>query len=176
MEARDHALHIAVENGTCPVEGDRGDGCGGVVADARQRFQPLFAIGKTAAMIAGDRFRTFLQVPRAGVVAEAGPGLHHILGVCRGKVADRRPQGEEFLEVSLDRLDRRLLKHHLRQPDAIGVGNRTFPRRCRRHPPWKVAVVTIVPFEKKCGARRLWKIAHHLPGGPFAAYTWPMPA
>jgi hypothetical protein len=51
------------------AEGDRGDGVGGVGADAGQRAQAVDAAGEGAAA-GGDGFGAGVQVARAGVIAE----------------------------------------------------------------------------------------------------------
>ena len=63
-----------------------------------------------------------MQVAGAGVVAEAGPGLHHLLARRRRQRGHRRPARDERLEIGFDGRDGRLLQHHLGEPDAIRVG------------------------------------------------------
>ena len=46
---------------------------------------------------------------------------------------DVRPFFEEVAEIGLDRLDRRLLQHDLRQPDAVRVGPHAARKSRRRH-------------------------------------------
>ena len=93
----------------------------------------------------------FLQVAGARVVAEAGPGLHDVVGSRCRKVRHLRPFFEEFSEIRLHRLDRRLLQHDFRHPDVVGIGPDAGGERGRRNPPRQVAMVGVVPGEQPAG-------------------------
>ena len=56
-----------------------------------------------------------------------------------GKMDDGWESVEESLVVTEDRSDGRLLKHDLRDPNAVGVS---------RFSPWKIASVLSVPREQ----------------------------
>ena len=91
VEPRHDPLDIAVENRRRDVEGDRGDGGGGVGPDARQ-LQQRGVIGREgAAMFRRHDAGAFQQVAGAGVVAEARPGGHDVGVLGGGEVGDRRP-------------------------------------------------------------------------------------
>jgi hypothetical protein len=78
-QPRHHALDVAVHGGGLAVEGDGGNGARRIGADAGQRAQSFLGIGEAAAMVAHDGLGTFVQVARAGVIAEPGPGGEQIL-------------------------------------------------------------------------------------------------
>lgn len=99
-------------------------------------------------MVARHGFRAFLKVAGAGIITKPRPGRHDILDRRRRQIVDIRPGGEKLQEIGFDRLHRRLLQHHLRKPDMVGIG--TFPL-CRhgwRRAPWQFAMVPVVPCEK----------------------------
>ena len=75
---RDHALDIAVHRGRRRIECNRGDGGGGVVADAGKRAQRRLARGKFSAVLLDHGARASMQVARPGIVAEPRPGLEHL--------------------------------------------------------------------------------------------------
>ena len=93
--------------------------CRGRCRGARQ---PRLAVGEAAAVVAGHGAGAGEEVAGAGVVAEPGPGGHH-LGVGGGGER-RRPSasGRRRSRNRLHRRDRRLLQHHFGEPDAVGVG------------------------------------------------------
>ena len=141
------------------AEGDRGDGGGGIVADARQRAQPCLAVGKAPAMIAHHGTRAGEQVAGAGIIAEPRPRRHHIGIVGRRKVGDGRPALGEALEIARDRRDGRLLEHDFGEPDAIGIGHRAAERR---DAPRQVARRAVVPAEQ-AGGETVWALDAHPP-------------
>ena len=61
------------------------------------------------------------EVPRPGVVAEPRPGGEHRVSRGAPRANARRKPVEESVVPTADRLDRRLLQHDLRDPDAVGV-------------------------------------------------------
>ena len=76
-QSGDDTLDIAIHRDRWQIERDRGDGGGGVIADAGQRAQA----GQIAWKAAGchHRLGAGMQVAGAGVVAEASPGREHRL-------------------------------------------------------------------------------------------------
>ena len=60
------------------VEGDRGDGGGGVGAEAGQGAQARLGVREDPAVLAGHGAGAGQQVAGAGVVAEPRPGGHHL--------------------------------------------------------------------------------------------------
>ena len=148
LQPRDHPLDIAVDDRGRPAMGDRRDGGRRVAADAGQLEQAFDRVGEPPAMFAGDDVGAFLEVAGARIVAEAGPCLHDVVGFGAGERRDIRPARDEGAEIRLHRLDRRLLQHDFREPDAVGVRPR---RRRRRHAPGQVAMVAVVPGEQPGG-------------------------
>ena len=58
--------------------------------------QAVFGVGKLSAMPLGHGLRAGVQVARAGVVAEPGPGLEHVVERRRRERVDSRPARQEF--------------------------------------------------------------------------------
>ena len=86
------------------------------------RAAPSSVSGNRPPCCAGHRLRAGMQVARAGVIAEPGPGLEHVVERRRGQRVDIRPARQEFRVIRPDRLDGGLLQHDLGQPDVIGIG------------------------------------------------------
>ncbi|ENN89095.1 hypothetical protein RHSP_01265 [Rhizobium freirei PRF 81] len=151
IEARNDTLDIAVHHGCLAIEGDRRNGGSRIIADTGERPQAVLGIGEAAVMIGSDRLGALLQIAGASVVAEPRPRRHNVI-VRRGRqIVDRRPAFQEFREIGFDRRHGRLLQHHFRQPDTIGV--RLDAARChrRRDAPGQVAVMAVVPGKQRCG-------------------------
>ena len=68
-----------------------------------------------------DFLRRAMQVTAAAVVSEAGPKLEHVVLAGGGQRIDSWEAREETVVVGDDGGDARLLQHHFRHPDAIGV-------------------------------------------------------
>jgi hypothetical protein len=112
-EAGDDAFDVAVDY-DCPApEGDRGDCSRGVAADAGKLQELGFRAWEAPVMISGHLPGTGDEISGAGIIAEAGPGAHHVRLDRRGERFDRRPSARELLEIGPDGGDRGLLKHHL---------------------------------------------------------------
>src|SRR5208283_5422933 len=105
----------------------------------------------------GDLLGAGVQVPRPGIIAEAGESADHSL--CRSgcEILHPRPFRQKRLIIGRRRLSRRLLQQDLGQPNP--VGNRRFPRR---RPPGKVPAALIPPWERPCDDRvSLCRSAEH---------------
>ena len=85
-----------------------------------------------------------MEVPRAGVVAEAIPRLRHARGRARATSRERGKALEELAVLVDDARDLRLLEHQLRDENAI---------RIARPPPWKIARVA-TDTRREAGAER----------------------
>ena len=121
-EPRDDPFDIAVDHHGPLAEGDGGDGGGGIGTDARQGQEFRLALRKRAAVTTRDGDGAGMEIAGPRIIAEPGPGLHHLGDRRRRQCVDRRPAGEEGLVIGFHRLDRRLLEHDLREPDRIRVG------------------------------------------------------
>ena len=143
IEPRDHPLDVAVDRHRPPAERDRRDRRRGVAADAGQRPQAILGVGKMSAVLRRHRLRAGVQVARAGVVAEPGPGLEHVVERRCGERFDIRPARQEFRVIRPDRLHGGLLQHDLGQPDVIGIGP-----LARRGTPRQMAAMPVVPGEQ----------------------------
>ena len=121
-EPRDDPFDIAVDRARRRVERDRRDGGGGIGADAGQRAQRRFARRKFAAVPLDHGAGAGVQVAGAGVIAEPGPGLEHVVERRRRERPHVAPARQEARIIRRDRLDRRLLQHDFGQPHAIRIG------------------------------------------------------
>ena len=91
-QPRDHALDIAVDRRGGAIEGDRRDRRRRVGADAGQAAQsPPRSSGKRPPCALNDGPGAGVEVAGARVVAEPGPGLHHLLDRRRRRAL--RPSG-----------------------------------------------------------------------------------
>src|SRR5690606_10377146 len=99
MEASNNALDIAIDYRRGAVEGDGRDGGTRIVANAGQFPQAFFRIREPAAEFFRYQIGAFLQVPGAGIVAEAGPGLHDVIHIGGGEVEDRWPSGRKCVKI-----------------------------------------------------------------------------
>ena len=135
-----HPLDIAIDDYARLAEGDGGDSARGIGSNPGKRAKPLDVLREQTAMIGTDDLRRAVQIAGAGVISEAGPGRHHILGRRRRKAAYGRPSAGEIQKIGDHRGHDGLLKHDFRQPHMIG----------RRQlgpapPPGKRAAVPVIP-------------------------------
>ena len=144
-QPRDDAGDIGIDDDRALPKGDRGDGCGGVRADAGEFAQARF--GRREATTIDHGARTGVEIARAGIIAEPRPCRHQIgLGCCR-QLFDARPARDEFGEARGHRGDGGLLEHDFRQPHAVRVGRVAAGGRTPR----QRARVPIVPSEQSVG-------------------------
>lgn len=81
----------------------------------------------------------FVQIARAGVVAESGPILHHFrLGSFR-QILKRREIFKKALKIGNDRRGGGLLQHGFGNPNAVGIAVQT---------PRQLAFIGAKPFDK----------------------------
>ena len=120
-DAGEDADDVAVENGLRFVEGDAGNGAGGVTPDAG-KGEDVVIVARKFAVMAGDNFpRGFLQVADAGVIAEAFPEFVDFFGASLGEGWDRGQFAHPALPIGDDGLDLGLLEHDFRDPDGVGI-------------------------------------------------------
>jgi hypothetical protein len=119
--ARQHALHVAVENRAARAEGEGRDRRSGRAADTGQRRDRRRFARKGAGMIGDDRLRGPMQHVRAAVVAQSAPLFEHALDRRRGKARHVGKRRDEPFEIRDDGRDLRLLQHDLGQPDPIRI-------------------------------------------------------
>ena len=125
----DHPLDIGVDHHGAAAKGNRGDGRGGIGAQARQGAQCIFGVGEAAAMVGHHGAGAGQQVAGTGIIAQPRPGGHQVGVGAGGQILHRRPADRELLEIGADRRNRGLLQHHFGQPDAIGIGRIGARRR-----------------------------------------------
>ena len=120
-EPCEHAARVGLHDRRGEVEGDRGDGAGGVAADPRQAQQAGNRPRKLRGVIRHHRLRRSMQLPGTAIVAEALPVLEHVGLAGGGELADgRKPRHESPVEL-LHPLHLRLLEHDLADPDGVGI-------------------------------------------------------
>ena len=146
--AGQHAHLVAVQSGGADIVGDGCDGPGGVGADSGQALQPLDAVREVSAGC-GDGLCCGVQVPRAGVVAQALPELEHLVLIGGRQRKHVREALQKALVVAAHSLGAGLLEHDLREPDAVGVA---------RAPPGQLAGVAVVPGKQQVAELHLDKL------------------
>jgi len=104
--------------------------------------------------IIADGLRAFMEIARAGVITEARPHPHNLLGWRAGKIAD---SGESFAKrfpIGCGVRDRGLLQHNFRQPDAVrvGVSVATLPV-FGTDAPWEGAAFLVIPTQERSTKR-----------------------
>jgi hypothetical protein len=120
-EAREHSLDVSVEDGLAQVEGDRGDGARGVVADARDLLERSDVRGQRARVLAQDVLGARVQHARAAVVPEARPEREDVGLGGFSERSDAVEPREKSLKIRDHGLDPRLLQHDFADPDRVRV-------------------------------------------------------
>ncbi len=121
QQPRQHAPHVAVQDGDPLAEAEGSDGGGSGAADAGQRRQLSRRVRKAAAEARHHLLRAAVQVARPAVVAQPAPQAEHLVLRRRGQRGDVREAGQEALVVAQHGRHLRLLQHDLRQPDAVRI-------------------------------------------------------
>ena len=134
-----HASHVAIHDGQRDVVRDRQDRARGVEPNAGNGERRLQRPWEAPRVLVAHVGRSAVQVARAMVVAQAGPGRDHVVLARAGQRVDVEEALDEGLVVGDDRLHGRLLQHHLRDPDAVRVAG---------PPPGQVTAVAPVPGEQ----------------------------
>jgi hypothetical protein len=116
------------------AKGEGRNGRSGIGADSRQLLQRSFILGEAAAH-RGHRFCAGEQIARAGIIAEPGPGGHHITIIGSGKRGDTWPARRKPPKIWFYRGHGRLLEHDFRKPNPI----RPIGIRKRQNLAWRVA-------------------------------------
>ena len=91
-QSRHDALNIPIHDHRALPKGDRGDGSGGVRADAGQGLQPRFICGEA---VRCQHARAGDEIAGARIIAEAGPGSHHLALLRQRQRIDCRPARRE---------------------------------------------------------------------------------
>ena len=120
-EARENAREVGIHGGDPRAEGQRRHGGRHVLPESGKSTQRRPVARQAARVVAKNSPRRRVQVTRAGVVAEPGPGGKDRLRAGPGERGDVGEAREKRLVAPPDGPDRRLLEHHLRDPDAVGV-------------------------------------------------------
>ncbi|MCY1205632.1 hypothetical protein D9M72_171850 [compost metagenome] len=141
--ARQHALHVAVEDGHALAETEGRNRGRRRTTDAGQGHEFGGGVRKGAAEARDHLLRAAVHVARAAVVAQAAPQAEHLV---LGAGGQRRHVGEALekaREVAQHGRDLGLLEHHLREPDAVRIA-RVLPRQF-------AATVAALPAHDLCG-------------------------
>ena len=119
-DAGDDPFHVGVDAGHGQVEGDAGDGGRGVGADTGQGADG-FGIGREdAAVFLHDQTGGGQQVAGTGIVAQALPGVQHLLLGGGGQGVQVGEALHPAQKVADAALHLGLLEHDLRDPDLVG--------------------------------------------------------
>jgi hypothetical protein len=103
------------------VEGDAGDGPGGITAHAGQGQEVLESFGKTAGAAVDDVAGGGLGVANAPVIAQSLPQFKDSRQRGAGEGFHRGQRAHPSFKIRDDGLDLRLLEHDFRNPDRVGV-------------------------------------------------------
>ncbi len=138
--AGEDALDVAVEHRLGDAEGDARHCRRRVGPDPRQLAQPLDGPREPAEL--GDPPRRGMELPGSPVVAQARPEGEDLFEVCLRKGLGGGKFFQEPLVIGEHHLHARLLEHHFREPDAVGIA---------RSAPGQVAAVPVEPGEEVLG-------------------------
>jgi len=146
MDPKQHARHVAIDDGRPFTMDDARDRTSGVPANPRQGDELAGAFGDPATEPCHAGLGCFVQPARAAVVAKPLPHREHLaLGGGR-KRGRRRPSRDERVEPLDDSTDLRLLQHALADEGAITAS---------LAPPWEVTcMLDEPPFDR--GGEPLW--------------------
>ena len=131
---------IAIDRHHRQRKRDGADGGGGIGADAGQAAQTLNRGGKRAAR--GNDAGTGDQIAGAGIIAQSGPEIEHLIIGGGGEIGDGGKMLEKTLEIGYDGGDRGLLEHDFAEPDPVGIGSIALGGA-----PGQVAPMRLIPAE-----------------------------
>lgn len=110
-KASENASNIAIEGGGGDLEGDAGDGAGGVGADAGKFLEEMRVGGQLAAGKADDGLGESVEETSAAIVAQALPVAQDNGEGCAGEGRPVRKAAEPPMVVGQDGGDTGLLAH-----------------------------------------------------------------
>ena len=119
VQTREHAFDVAVQNRVALAKGEGENRASGGAADAGQRRHGFHGAREAAAVLAHNLLGGFLQVARAGVVAESGPVVQHAVEFGARQGLHSRETFQKTLVIGDNRAHLGLLEHDLRYPDAV---------------------------------------------------------
>ena len=141
-EAGEDAHDVAIKDRGGLIEGDRGNGAGGVATDAGERGEGVSGSRENAGVEGDDLFGGGVKMFSPTVVAEAGPEGEDILKIGGGELGNGGEAFEEAVIVGNHRGDLGLLEHGFGEPDGVGIGG---------FPPGHWAFVAVEPFKERRG-------------------------
>lgn len=128
-DSGEHSGHVSIDDGLGQVEGEAGDGSGGVGADAGEDADQFGISRHDAAVMRHDFLSELLKVPGSPIVAESFPGFQNgglWGGGERGEVGEAlKPAG--VVAAFQHRRDLGLLEHDFGDENGVGVAG--FPPR-----------------------------------------------
>ena len=139
QQTRQDALAVRLDDRLRLIHREGENRAGDVAADPRQGPDRRGIIGHHAGVLADDRPRRPVELPRPPVIAQALPSLDHLGFIGRGQSGHVGKTRDKSLEKGNDRGDGRLNQHHLRHEDAISI-----PAR----PPRQIPPCFAVPSEE----------------------------
>jgi hypothetical protein len=134
--------NVGVDDVGALIEGDRGDGGGGIGADARKAAQGRLGARKTRPRW-GHALGALQKIARPGVVTKTRPGSHDVGGIGFRERFDRRPSSHKGPVIGAGVRRGGLLEHDLREPDGVGIGPLATPGT-----PGKIAAIGVVPGQE----------------------------
>ncbi len=150
IKPRHHPLDIAIDHDGALVKSNRGEGGGGVGANAGKRAPALLVLREDAVQIMSDINSGLMQPAGAGVIAKPGPGAHDILPLRIGERLHIGPARQKGLKIRDDSRHQCLLQHDLRKQNLVGPGGGTG-----RGAPGQGPVGLIIPGQK-VGRKARW--------------------
>jgi hypothetical protein len=120
-ETLNDSCDVAVNDGRGFIEGNAGDGRGGVVSDAGKTAERGGGLRENTAVEFNNFLSALVKHARPAVVAEAAPGGKNRIERRGGERFDTREAFEEEAVMLENGGDARLLEHDFRKPDAVRV-------------------------------------------------------
>ena len=151
-EAREDTSNVAVEDGKLLSEGDAENGSSSVSTDAGELEQCFSAGGKHTALFADNPLGGFLEIVRAGIVAETRPKTKDFFVWSFGERLQRGESLKEAFVIGHGSCDASLLEHDFRQPNAVGILGAA---------PRKVALELMKPAKKIFAGAGEWSAGEH---------------
>jgi len=136
VEPRQDARHVAVDQRLAPAKRDRRDRPRRVTPHAGQSAKLGGALRHLPGPARHDLARPAMEMARAPVIAEPGPGRQHVVERRRGQGGEAGEASHPALVIRHRRRDTGLLQHHFGDPDRIGIAGPS---------PREVAPISAVP-------------------------------
>jgi hypothetical protein len=120
MVAAQHALDIAVEDGSPHSAAERENGACCRAPDAGKFAEPRDITWEGTLQLVADNDGAAMQIAGPGVIAKTGPVMQYLVERRGGQRVHIREVRHETLKIGNDGVDLSLLQHDFRDPHAIG--------------------------------------------------------